>query len=330
VQYAENPPKKYEDIVPFNFDTDDRAALWDEMKSIFIFWAQRGVRIFRVDNPHTKPFPFWDWVIAGVKKEYPDALFLAEAFTRPNLMYRLAEGGFTQSYTYFTWRSTKQEFTDYLNELAQSEVAEYFRSNFWPNTPDILAGDLQNAARPAFIQRAVLAATMSSNWGTYGPAFELCDNVPYPDKEEYNDNEKYEIKKWNWDRPGNIRDVVTRLNKIRRENPALQITRNIRFLKVNNDQLLAYYKATGDYSNIVVVVVNLDVRHAQGGMVELPLYEFGIPKDRAYGALDLMTGEKYTWHGERNFVELNPLKTGVHIIRLTKEIPGRPEFDYFL
>ena len=330
VQYAENPPKKYEDIVPFNFDTEDRQGLWEELKSIIVFWAEQGVRIFRIDNPHTKPFLFWDWLFIEVRKTYPDSIFLAEAFTRPNIMFRLAKGGFTQSYTYFTWRNTKKEFEEYLTELTQTEVAEFFRPNFWPNTPDILAEHLQHAARPAFIMRAVLAATMSSNWGIYGPAFELCENVPYPGKEEYNDNEKYEIKKWDWDRPGNIKDVITQLNKIRRENPALQQTRNIRFCKINNDQLIAYYKATPDFSNIVIVVVNLDPRHTQSGTLEVPLYELGIVKERPYAALDLMTGEKYIWQGEKNFVELNPAKTGVHIIRVNRELHREQDFDYFL
>jgi starch synthase (maltosyl-transferring) len=330
VQYAENPPKKYEDIVPFNFDTEDRQGLWEELKSIIVFWAEQGVRIFRIDNPHTKPFLFWDWMLAEVRKTYPDAIFLAEAFTRPNIMYRLAKSGFTQSYTYFTWRNTKKEFEEYLTELAQTEVADFFRPNFWPNTPDILAEHLQHAARPAFIMRAVLAATMSSNWGIYGPAFELCENVPFPGKEEYNDNEKYEIKKWDWDRPGNIKDVITRLNLIRRENPALQQTRNIRFCKINNDQLIAFYKATADFSNIVIVVVNLDPRRTQGGMLEVPLYELGIVKERPYAALDLMTGEKYIWQGEKNFVELNPARNGMHIIRVKRELHREQDFDYFL
>ncbi len=330
VQYAENPPKKYEDIVPFNYDTDDRLGLWEELKSIFVFWAEQGVRVFRVDNPHTKPFLFWDWAISEIRKEYPDTMFLAEAFTRPNIMYRLAKGGFTQSYTYFTWRNTKKEFQDYLNELAQTEAAEFFRPTFWPNTPDILADHLQHANRPAFIMRAVLASTLSSNFGMYGPAFELCVNEPLPGKEEYVDSEKYEIKKWDWNTPGNIKDVISRLNQIRRENPAMQTTRNVRFCTIHNEQLLAYYKATGDLSNIILVVVNLDPRHTQGGILEIPLDRLGIAKDQPYAAHDLLTGAKFTWQGEKNFVELNPTKSMAHIIHLTKNLPQDQDFEYFL
>ncbi|MBF0121804.1 MAG: alpha-1,4-glucan--maltose-1-phosphate maltosyltransferase [Candidatus Omnitrophica bacterium] len=330
VQYAENPPKKYEDIVPFNFETKDRIALWEELKSIFIFWAKEGVRVFRVDNPHTKPFLFWDWVISEVKKEFPDAIFLAEAFTRPNIMYRLAKGGFTQSYTYFTWRNTKKEFEEYLTELAQTDASEFFRPNFWPNTPDILAEHLQHAKRPSFVMRAVLASTMSSNFGIYGPAFELCENQPFPGKEEYVDNEKYEIKAWDWDRAGNIKDVLTKLNKIRRENTALQVTRNIRFCKTSNDQILAYYKATPDFSNIILVIVNLDPHHTQSGHVEIPLHTLGIVNDKPYPAHDLLTGEKFTWLGEKTFVELNPVKSVAHVILLTKNVNRDHDFEYYL
>ena len=330
VQYAENPPKKYEDIVPFNFETTDRLALWEELKSIFIFWAKQGVRVFRVDNPHTKPFLFWDWAIAEVKKEFPDALFLAEAFTRPNIMYRLAKGGFTHSYTYFTWRNTKNDFQEYLSELTRTETAEFFRPNFWPNTPDILAEHLQHAERSSFVMRAILASTLSSNFGIYGPVFELCENKPFPGKEEYVDSEKYEVKTWDWDRPGNIKDILTKLNKIRRENPALQITRNVRFCKINNEQILAYYKATGDFSNIVIVLVNLDPRHTQSGTLELPLHELGISQEQPYAAKDLLTGEEFFWNGEKNFVELNPAKGGAHIIRVTRSLRLEQDHDYFL
>jgi starch synthase (maltosyl-transferring) len=330
VQYAENPPKKYEDIVPFNYETEDREGLWKELKSVFDFWIAQGVKIFRVDNPHTKPFLFWDWAIASIRKDHPDVIFLAEAFTRPNIMYRLAKGGFTHSYTYFTWRNTKKEFQDYLTELTQTDAAEYFRPNFWPNTPDILAEHLQHAHRPVFVMRAVLAATLSSNFGIYGPAFELCVNEPIPGKEEYIDSEKYEIKKWDWDKAGNIKDVLTKLNKIRKENPALQMTRNVRFLTINNEHLLAYFKATGDYSNIIIVVVNLDPKHTHGGMLEVPLEQLGISKDRPYAAQDLLSGEKFTWHGASNFVELNPAKSGVHIIRVTRDIHREQDLDYFL
>jgi starch synthase (maltosyl-transferring) len=330
VQYAENPPKKYEDIVPFNFDTSDRAGLWEELKSIVLFWVEQGVKVFRIDNPHTKPFVFWDWLIAEVRKTDPGVIFLAEAFTRPKVMYRLAKGGFSQSYTYFTWRNTKQEFQDYLTELTQTEAAEFFRPNFWPNTPDILSEQLQYGGRPAFAMRAVMAATLSSNYGIYGPAFELCINAPIQGKEEYLDSEKYEIKRWDWDAPGNIKPLLIRLNSIRRENPALQMTRNIRFCEVKNDQLLAYYKATGDYSNIIIVVVNLDVRHTQAGWLELPLEELGIDKDHTYMAHDLLTDQKYIWQGEKNYIELDPQRSPAHIIRVNKQLHREQDFDYFL
>ncbi|NTV30144.1 MAG: alpha-1,4-glucan--maltose-1-phosphate maltosyltransferase [Candidatus Omnitrophica bacterium] len=330
VQYAENPPKKYEDVLPINFDTTDREGLWQELKSIFIYWAEQGVKVFRVDNPHTKPFLFWDWLIAEVKQAHPDALFLSEAFTRPKVMYRLAKGGFSQSYTYFTWRNTKKEFEEYLTELAQTEVAEFFRPNFWPNTPDILAEHLQFGNRNTFMFRTVLAATLSSNWGIYGPAFELCVSDALAGKEEYNDSEKYEIKRWDWDRPGNIKDLIARLNRIRRENPALQMTRNIRFCQVENDQLLAYYKATRDFSNIVLTVVNLDPHHKQGGWLKVPLHELGIEPGKPYRVHDLLTGEQYIWQGERNFVEPDPAKAPAHIIQISKQLHREQDFDYFL
>lgn len=330
VQYAENPPKRYEDIVPFNFDTTDRRGLWNELKSIITFWAGQGVRIFRVDNPHTKPFIFWDWLIAEVKREYPDSIFLAEAFTRPKVMYRLAKSGFTQSYTYFTWRNTKKEFQDYLTELTRTDIAEFFRPNFWPNTPDILAEHLQNAPRAAFALRAVMAATLSSNYGIYGPAFELCVNTPMKGKEEYAESEKYEIKRWDWEREGNIKDLLMRLNAIRRENPALQMTRNIRFCEIDNDKLLAYYKATGDYSNIIIVIVNLDPYNAQAGSLKVPCDELGIDKGRPYAAHDLLSGVKHVWQGEESYIELHPDKAPAHIIHVVSQLHRDRDFDYFL
>ncbi|MFH1189530.1 MAG: maltotransferase domain-containing protein [Candidatus Omnitrophota bacterium] len=318
IQYAENPPKKYEDIVPFNFDTTDRMGLWEELKSVILFWAGYGIRIFRVDNPHTKPFVFWDWLIGEVKKEFSDAIFLSEAFTRPKVMYRLAKSGFSQSYTYFTWRNTKQEFRDYLTELTRTEIAEVFRPNFWPNTPDILAGHLQGAGAAAFAMRLVMAATLSSNYGIYGPAFELCVNTPLPGKEEYLDSEKYEIKRWNWDQHGNIKDLIARVNKIRRDNPALQATRNIRFCDIDNDRLLAYCKMTSDHSNVIIVVVNLDPGVTQSGWLQLPLDEFGIDKEASYTAHDLLSDQKYSWRGARSYIELDPVVRVAHIIRISK------------
>ncbi|MBF0522565.1 MAG: alpha-1,4-glucan--maltose-1-phosphate maltosyltransferase [Candidatus Omnitrophica bacterium] len=331
IQYAENPPKKYEDVLPLNFETEDTEDLWEELKSIFLFWAQQGVRFFRVDNPHTKPFCFWDWLIKEVKAEYPDAVFLSEAFTRPNIMYRLAKGGFTQSYTYFTWRSTKKDFTEYLTELSQSEVAEYFRPNFWPNTPDILPEHLQTGGRPAFMMRAILAATLSSNFGIYGPAYELCvSEAVAPGKEEYLNSEKYEIKKWDWNQEGNLKELFVKLNKIRKENPCLQVTRNIRFCAIDNDELLAFYKATGDYSNILLVVVNLDPRRVQSGWVKVPLEKFGLKEDQSYVVQDLLSGHKYTWQGEKNYVELDPEILPAHIFRIKRVLPCEKNFDYFM
>ncbi|MFH0754359.1 MAG: alpha-1,4-glucan--maltose-1-phosphate maltosyltransferase [Candidatus Omnitrophota bacterium] len=318
VQYAENPPKKYEDVLPFNFETPDWRDLWEELKSVFLFWAANGVRIFRVDNPHTKPFLFWDWVIAGVKAEYPDAIFLAEAFTRPKIMYRLGKAGFSQSYTYFTWRNTKKEFEDYLTELSQTNVAEFFRPNFWPNTPDILPEHLQYGNRAMFMIRAALASTMSSNWGIYGPAFELCLTQAYPGKEEYIDNEKYEIKSWDWDRQGNIKDFITSLNRIRKENLSLQMTRNIHFCRILNDQIIAFFKATGDYSNIVVVLVNLDSTHQQSGWLDIPWLDLGLNKDKPLQAQELLSGEKVYWQGEKAFVDLDPKRCPVQIFRISQ------------
>jgi len=320
IQYAENPPKKYEDVLPINFDIDDAQNLWQELKSIIVFWIEQGVRIFRVDNPHTKPFIFWDWIIAEIKRDYPEIIFLAEAFTRPNIMYRLAKGGFSQSYTYFTWRNSKREFIEYMQELTQTEVAEYFRPNFWPNTPDILPEHLQTGGRSAFIMRAVLAATLSSNYGIYGPAFELCVSESVHKKEEYLNSEKYEIKKWDWNKSNNIKEVLTRLNQIRRENPALQATRNIKFCSIDNDVLLAYYKTTSDYSNIILVIVNLDLHYTQSGFLQVPINEFGIDHEQEYLAHDLLTGDKYVWQGYTSYIELDPRRSSAHIINIKKNL----------
>lgn len=330
IQYAENPPKKYEDIVPINFNTEDWPNLWEELKSIVLFWAQQGIRVFRVDNPHTKPFRFWEWLIAEIKHEYPDTIFLSEAFTRPKAMYRLAKCGFSQSYTYFTWRNTKKEFTEYMTELTQGEVAEYFRPNFWPNTPDILPEHLQYGGRPAFIIRAILAATLSSNFGIYGPAFELCISGSMPNKEEYLNSEKYELKQWDWNGEGHLKDILARLNKIRKENPSLHMTRNIRFCQIGNDNLLCYYKATGDFSNIILVVVNLDPYHTQSGWLQVPLDELGIDKGKSYLAHDLLSDDKYIWEGEKSYIELNPSHSPAHILRVRRQLRREQDFDYFL
>jgi starch synthase (maltosyl-transferring) len=330
VQFAENPPKKYEDIIPFNFETDAWQELWEELRSIVLFWIEKGIRLFRVDNPHTKPFPFWEWLIEGIKKEYPDVIFLSEAFTRPKIMYRLAKVGFTQSYTYFTWRNTKRELIDYLTELTQTEVREFFRPSFWPNTPDILPEYLQYGGRPAFIIRLVLAATLASNYGIYGPAFELCVREALPGKEEYLNSEKYEIRHWDRETPGTLRDFIARVNRIRRENPALQTPWNLRFFEIANEYLLCYGKWTEDLSNLVVVAVNLDPFHIQRGWVRVPLKDLGVDPDQPYLVHDLLSDDKHIWQGESNFLELNPHVLPANIFRVRKRLRKEIDFDYFM
>lgn len=330
VQHAENPPKKYEDIIPINFECEDWEKLWEELKNVVLFWSRAGVRIFRVDNPHTKPFKFWEWLIAECKKEYSDLIFLSEAFTRPKVMYKLAKIGFTQSYTYFTWRNTKPEFTDYVTHLLNSEVREFFRPNFWPNTPDILPEHLQYGGRPAFMMRLLLAATLSSNYGIYGPPFELCVGDAVEGKDEYLNSEKYELRDWDWSREGNLRDFIGRVNKIRRENEALQTTWNLRFYQVDNEYLIFYGKTNKDFSNIILVVINLDPAHTQSGWVNVPIKELGIPEDQPYLVHELLSDDKYIWHGERNFVQLDPKVSPAHIFRVRKRMKKETDFDYFL
>ncbi len=331
IQYAENPPKKYQDIYPFDFETEDWRALWEELKNVFLFWAGQGVTIFRVDNPHTKAFPFWEWVIPEVKKTHPEAFFLAEAFTRPKVMYRLAKLGFGQSYTYFPWRNGKRELTEYLTEITQSPVREFFRPNQWTNTPDILTEFLQMGGRPAFAIRLLLAATLGANYGMYGPAFELLENVPIRrGSEEYLNSEKYEIRHWNLDRPDSLRDLVARVNAIRNTNPALQNDWSLRFHATDNEQLIAYSKTSPDGANLIVTVVNLDPRYMQSGFVTLPLWELGLPEDRAYEAEDLLSGERYLWNGPRNYIELHPEQRAGHILRLRLRLKAETDFEYFL
>lgn len=330
IQYAENPPKKYQDIYPINFETDNWKELWNELKSIVEFWIDKGVKIFRVDNPHTKPFAFWEWLIGELREKYADTIFLSEAFTRPKVMYKLAKLGFNQSYTYFTWRNTKKEFTEYLTELTNSEVREYFRPNFWPNTPDILPQHLQFNDRQEFIKRLTLAATLSSNYGIYGPAFELCIQDAVPGKEEYYHSEKYEIKRWNWDAPGNLKDFITRINKIRNENPALQFTNNLEFCLIENDLILSFVKTTNDNSNIILVVVNMDPHHTQSGWVHIPLEKLKIDAEEPFMVHDLIGDAKYIWRGATNYVELNPHVLPVHIFRVHGRLRKETDFDYFM
>ena len=321
VQYAENPPKKYQDIYPLEFETEDWRELWEELKSVILFWIEQGVRIFRVDNPHTKPFAFWEWLISEVKKDYPEVLFLSEAFTRPKIMYQLAKLGFSQSYTYFTWRNVKWELTQYFTELTQTEVHEFFRPNLWTNTPDILSDYLRDGGRPAFMTRLVLAATLGANFGIYGPAFELCENYR-KDKvsEEYLNSEKYELKHWDIERYDSLKDFIARVNDIRRQNPSLQSDLSLRFHSVDNDQLICYSKCTEGLSNIILVVVNLDYRYKQSGWVELSLEELGLDYGQSYKVHDLMVDATYQWQGSRNYVELDPQKIPAHIFRIHRGI----------
>lgn len=329
VQYAENPPKKYEDIYPLEFETEHWQELWQELKSIVLFWIGQGVRIFRVDNPHTKPFSFWEWLIDEVKRDYPDVLFLSEAFTRPKIMYQLAKLGFSQSYTYFAWRNTKWEFTQYFTELTQTEVREYFHPNLWPNTPDILTEYLQSGGRPAFMVRLVLAATLGANYGLYGPAFELCENHPKETgSEEYLNSEKYELKHWDIDSPDSLKDFIARVNHIRQENLALHSDWSLRFHSVDNDQLICYSKQTEDLSNVILVVVNLDHRWTQSGWVELPLEVLGLDAHQPYQVHDLLSDARYLWQGPRNYVELNPHTCPAHIFQVHRGIRTEQDSDY--
>jgi starch synthase (maltosyl-transferring) len=331
VQYAENPPKKYQDIFPFEFELEDWRALWLELAGVIRFWAGEGVRIFRVDNPHTKAFPFWEWVIAELKREYPDSIFLAEAFTRPKLMHRLAKLGFTQSYTYFAWRNAKHELVDYFTELTQGPGREYFRPNAWPNTPDILTEYLQFGARPAFIVRLVLAATLAANYGIYGPAFELLEaTAREPGTEDYLDSEKYQIRHWTLEAPHSLSDLIARLNRARRENPALQSDASLRFFPVDNDSLLCYAKSDADKENLVLMVVNLDPHHVQSGWVELDLASLGIDAHTSYQMHDLLSGARFLWSGARNFVELDPQRAPAHLFALRRKVRSERNFDYFL
>jgi starch synthase (maltosyl-transferring) len=312
IKYAENPPKKYEDIYPLNFRCENWRGLWAEMKSIVLFWAEHGVRIFRVDNPHTKPVAFWEYLITGVREKYPDTIFLSEAFTRPKMMKALAKAGFNQSYTYFTWRNTKQELIEYFTELTQTEMSEYFRPNLWPNTPDILSPVLQEGGRPTFKTRVLMAATLSPLYGIYS-GYELCENKALPGREEYLDSEKYQFKERDWNAAGNIKDWIARLNKIRKENRALQMYTNLQFYHAENEAILFYGKMTAARDNIILVVVNLDPFRKQNSFVYVPIEEFGQMESDAYQVHDLLNDARYTWRGRQNYVELDPEIQPAHI-----------------
>jgi starch synthase (maltosyl-transferring) len=330
IQYAENPPKKYEDIYPFDFETPHWQEMWDELKSVVEYWIEQGVKIFRVDNPHTKSLSFWEWLINGVKREHPETIFLAEAFTRPKVMYYLAKSGFTQSYNYFAWRNTRHELTEYFTELTRTEVKEFFYPNVWPNTPDILTEHLQVGGRPAFMSRVVLAATLAASYGIYGPAYELGENVPMAHgKEEYLNSEKYEIKHWDVNRPDSLKELIARLNRIRRENPALHSNEGLRFHTTSNEMLIAYSKATEDLGNVILTIVNIDPNYIQSGAVELPLEELALDPHQPYQVHDLLTGGRFIWSGRHNYVEINPHAIPAHVFSLRYRMRTEQDFDYY-
>jgi len=331
VQYAENPPKKYQDIYPFDFESDDWQAMWRELADVMMFWVDRGVKVFRVDNPHTKAFAFWEWAITTIKARHPDVLFLSEAFTRPKVMHRLAKLGFSQSYTYFTWRNTKRELTEYFTELAHGAGRHYFRPNAWPNTPDILPEYLQYGGRPAFMLRLVLAATLSANYGIYGPSYEHLEASPRePGAEEYLHSEKYELKARDLNREDSLAAFIGRVNGIRNDNPALRANETLQFLPVDNEQLIAYTKSTPQQDNVVVCVVNLDPHHTQSGWVGIDLAALGLATDAPFQVHELLTDARYLWHGERNYVSLDPQRVPAHLFRLRRRVRREQDFDYFM
>jgi starch synthase (maltosyl-transferring) len=331
IQYAENPPKKYQDIFPFHFETPAWQALWRELKSVVDFWIGEGVRIFRVDNPHTKPFAFWEWLIGCVKAEHADVIFLAEAFTRPKVMHRLAKLGFTQSYTYFAWRNSKHELTEYFTELTQGDAREYFRPNLWPNTPDILTEYLQFSGREGFMVRLTLAATLGATYGIYGPAFELLEHEPRePGSEEYLDSEKYQRRVWDLAHPASLAPFIARVNRIRRDNPALQSDRSLCFHAVGNDALLCYSKRSDDGGNVVLCVVNLDPHHAQAGWLDLDLQALGLEEGARFQAHDLLSDARFLWQGRRNYVALDPARGPAHLLLVRRRVRSERDFDYFL
>jgi starch synthase (maltosyl-transferring) len=318
IQYAENPPKKYQDIYPLNFESPSWRALWQALHDVFAYWIQQGVFIFRVDNPHTKALPFWEWCIAEIHKKHPGAIFLAEAFTRPHVMYSLAKAGFTQSYTYFTWRNASAELQEYFEEITKPPVTDFFRPNLWPNTPDILHATLQNGGRPAFMQRVILAATLGANYGIYGPAFELGESLPAkPGSEEYLNSEKYEIRRWDRSASHSIAPLITRLNRIRRENPALQSDGSLHFHPADSPHILCYSKMAGE--NLILVAINLDPTQEQAGWIDLDLKHLAIAHEQAFDVEDLLTGTHYQWHGRSNYVALRPDLMPAHIFRITRQ-----------
>jgi starch synthase (maltosyl-transferring) len=331
VQYAENPPKKYQDIYPFDFESSDWRGLWNELKSVVDFWIAHGIRIFRVDNPHTKAFAFWEWLIGTTKQAHPDLIYLAEAFTRPKVMHRLAKLGFSQSYTYFTWRNTKQELTDYFTELSLGSGSQYYRPNVWPNTPDILPETLQSGLRPMYAARLILAATLSGNYGIYGPTYELMESTPRePGSEEYRDSEKYQLRHWTLERADSLWSLIARMNRIRRENAALQSDTGLHFCKVDNDQLIAYLKVDAASSNVILTIVNLDPHQPQSGWVDLDIGSLKIDPVQPYQVHDLLSDQRYIWRGRYNYVLLEPQRSPAHVFRLRKRVRSERDFDYYL
>ncbi len=329
IQYAENPPKKYQDVYPFDFESEAWESLWAELVGVVLFWCGQGVRIFRVDNPHTKSLRFWEHCITEVKARHPETIFLAEAFTRPKLMYALAKAGFTQSYTYFTWRHTKAELVEYMTELTRPPVSDFYRPNFWPNTPDILPEHLQYGGRPTFVQRLVLAATLSSNYGIYGPPFELMEHVARPGSEEYVDNEKFQLRAWDRDREDSLRDVIALVNRIRNGNPALADNR-ITFHATDDEQLLCFSKRSEDFDNVVLVVVSLDVHHTHAGWIDLDLAALGVDAHESFQVHDLLADARYHWQGARSFVAVDPALMPASIFRIRRKVRSEQDFEYFL
>ena len=331
VQYAENPPKKYQDIYPFDFETADWRALWNELKSVTDHWIAQGVRIFRVDNPHTKAFAFWEWLIGETQRQQPDVIFLAEAFTRPKVMHALAKLGFSQSYTYFTWRNTKQELTDYFTELTLGPGHQYYRPNVWPNTPDILPETLQSGLRPVYASRLILAATLSGNYGIYGPTYELMESTPRePGSEEYRNSEKYQLRHWSLDRADSLRSLIARMNHIRRENAALQSDAGLHFCKIDNEQLIAYLKLDAASGNAILTVVNLDPHQAQSGWVDLDIEALNFDAAQPYQVHDLLSDQRFIWRGRFNYVMLEPYRSPAHVFRLRRRVRSEKDFDYYL
>jgi starch synthase (maltosyl-transferring) len=316
IKYAENPPKKYQDIYPMDFQSDDWASLWVELKSVIEFWIGHGVKIFRVDNPHTKPYRFWEWALADVKRRHPETIFLSEAFTRPKVMRYLAKIGFTQSYTYFTWRNTSQELVEYFTELTRTDVREYLRPNLFANTPDILHAFLQQGGRPAFQIRLLLAATLGASYGIYS-GFELAENVPVREgSEEYLNSEKYQIKVRDFDQPHSLAELIGLVNAIRREHPALQRDRGLRFHQTDNPHLICYSKRSADDTDLLLMIVSLDPVNMQHGFVRLPLADWGLGPDEGVEMVDLLSNERYHWRGEWNYVRLDPPARPAHILHV--------------